>query len=125
VILLAHDAREPADLETPRHPFQCDRANENAGRSILQLCQVAFTDIDWIHLVGLYTANPRQRTASGIGVGSSKADVKRLIPGVKCSHTPDGVICSADSQRGHVQRSTLFGIERGHVSDVFIEMLSV
>lgn len=37
--------------------------------------------------MGLYTTNPTQRTVNGIDVGSSERDLKRLIPGIKCSHT--------------------------------------
>src|SRR5947209_4774077 len=33
----------------------------------------------------LDTTNPKQRTAKGLGVGSSEPAVKRVFPGVQCS----------------------------------------
>jgi hypothetical protein len=37
-----------------------------------------------LRVLALSTTNRSQRTAQGVGVGSSEQDVKRLVPGVRC-----------------------------------------
>lgn len=83
--------------------------------------------LEWLlksqHLTMLLTTNPKERTRAGVGVGSSKRDVKRLVPGVHCATTEPlmaGADCIVSSLAS--KRSTFFSITAGKVDSVMITM---
>jgi hypothetical protein len=54
-------------------------------------------------LIGLWTISKRQKTAQGVGVGSSLSQVKKAYPKVKCVTGPFGpksLICTLKSKLG-------------------------
>jgi hypothetical protein len=74
----------------------------------------------------LYTENPKERTARGVGVGSSEQDVMRLVPGVKCGTTPGlpGTDCFVFADRHGSTYGTDFSIAKnGRVGNVSIDWL--
>jgi hypothetical protein len=73
------------------------------------------------HLTMLLTTNPKQRTRAGVGVGSSKRDVKRLVQGVRCATTEPftpGADCTVTSLA--TGRTTFFSITNGKVDSVMM-----
>ena len=67
----------------------------------------------------LLTISPSQRTASGVGAGSSETAVMRLVPGVHCSPGSQGdVDCTVTS--GHVLTDFQVTTERGFVQSVLV-----
>ena len=74
-----------------------------------------------LKVTSLFTENRKERTANGVGVGSSESAVKRLVPGVDCSTTPDaGTHCLVPSPTS-LTLFTSFHIGSKHkVDDVFI-----
>jgi hypothetical protein len=69
----------------------------------------------------LLTTNPNQRTRAGVGVGSRKRDVMRLVPGVRCA-TTEPFVRGADCIVSALvtNRSTFFSIAAGTVDSVMI-----
>ncbi len=67
-------------------------------------------------LTGVSTTRTSERTAAGIGVGSTEAQVKAKIKGVKCA-TDSGRHCYLGKFRAG-RRVTDFAIKRGKVSRV-------
>ncbi len=51
--------------------------------------------ITWMYesIVRIRTASPQERTSGGIGVGSTKAQVRRLVYGVRCEGSAAAGIC--------------------------------
>ena len=66
----------------------------------------------------LSTLSKLQRTASGVGVGSSETAVMRLVPGVHCSPDSQGAECIVAS--GHVLTDFHVTSRRGLVQYVLI-----
>lgn len=94
---------------------------------------------DWIYpgrklLVGLhngrvvevFTQNPGQKTASGVGVGSSIAAVKSHIKGVRCQHVPNynGQECITMAKHGANDWTSDFHVDKGKVTSVLVNILS-
>ncbi|MEA2233413.1 MAG: hypothetical protein QOD83_3229 [Solirubrobacteraceae bacterium] len=65
------------------------------------------------------TRNARQRTAGGIGVGSTDADVRGGVRGARCGATADVQFCRVGSIRPG-RRSTTFQIQQGRVVTVTV-----
>jgi hypothetical protein len=65
------------------------------------------------------TRSPRERTAGGIGVGSTDADVRRRVRGARCAATADVQFCRVGSIRPG-RRSTTFQIQQGRVVTVTV-----
>jgi hypothetical protein len=77
-------------------------------------------------LHAIFTENPRQRTKSGVGVGSTQHDVMRLVPGVQCSTTPGqpGADCLVSATRNGKKYFTDFSIGgNGRVRNVLVDWL--
>jgi hypothetical protein len=65
------------------------------------------------------TNSPLERTAAGVGVGSSEAKVKSGVPGVKCATLSGARQCVIGVFKpGRVV--TVFQIEKGHVGTVVV-----
>lgn len=65
------------------------------------------------------TKSPLERTAGGVGVGSSEAKVKSGVPGVKCATLSGARQCVIGVFKpGRVV--TVFQIAKGHVSTVVV-----
>jgi hypothetical protein len=78
------------------------------------------------HVVQVFTMNRSQKTAGGIGVGSTKAAVLSHIKGVQCQHVPGftGQECITAVRRGAKEWTTDFHINNGHVSSVLVNIFS-
>lgn len=79
------------------------------------------------HVLEVFTANPSQKTGSGVGVGSSEAAVKSHIRGVTCAHVPPytGQECVVGVRHGSSTWATDFHIgPKGHVQNVLVNILS-
>lgn len=74
----------------------------------------------------VFTQNPGQKTASGIGVGSSIAAVKSHIKGVRCQHVPNfmGQECITVAKHGANEWTSDFHVDNGKVSSVLVNILS-
>src|SRR5947209_5999653 len=78
-------------------------------------------------VVEVYTKNPSQKTASGIGVGSSQAAVKSRIKGVKCQHVKgfSGQECIVLTAHGVKEWTTDFHLgPNGHVQSVLVNIFN-
>lgn len=90
-----------------------------------------FREIDWFYdrrdlmvsfkertrrVVSLVTTNPRERTASGVGVGSTEEEVVAGVPRVSCSTRRGRRFCAVFGAAA----ATFFGIEAGRVEVVTI-----
>lgn len=67
-------------------------------------------------VVYLATENPRERTASGVGVGSTEQEVLAGVPGTACETFRGRRVCSVHTRRA----GTIFGVEAGVVEHVAI-----
>ncbi len=79
------------------------------------------------HVVEVFTENKSQRTASGIGVGSSIASVTSHIKGVTCQHVPPhpGQECIVGVRKGANDWTTDFHVgPGGHVQSVLVNILA-
>ena len=79
------------------------------------------------HVVQVYTQSRKQRTAGGIGVGSSRAAVKARIKGVMCTHVKhySGQECVTSARHGAVYWTTDFHVgPKGHVTSVLVNVFS-
>ena len=65
-------------------------------------------------VVSLFTDNPRERTPTGVGVGSTEEQVLAGVPGVRCSDFRGARLCGVYG----VTAATIFGLEAGRVIDV-------
>jgi hypothetical protein len=77
------------------------------------------------HVVEVFTQNRKQRTASGVGVGSSRAAVKAHVKGVTCTHVTgfSGQECITSVRHGSVYWTTDFHVgPKGHVSSVLVNI---
>jgi hypothetical protein len=96
--------------------------NHDSGRTLWFYYNRVLITFNGKHrAVGLYTESRAQRTANGLGVGSTKAAVKRLVPGVQCSSNAPlpGVDCIVIDFGRRV--STDFSIgKKGHVTGIGI-----
>ena len=74
----------------------------------------------------VFTQNPSQRTASGIGVGSTIAAVKSHIRGVRCQHVSGfpGQECITMTKHGANDWTSDFHVDNGKVSSVLVNILS-
>ena len=80
------------------------------------------------HVVTVFTENPAQKTASGIGPGSKESAVKARIKGVKCQHAKGfpGQGCITISRHGATDWVTDFHIgTNGRVKSVLVTILPV
>jgi hypothetical protein len=71
----------------------------------------------------LLLSSPSQRTASGVGVGSSETAIMRLVPGVHCSPNSErsqGIECIAAA--GHTVTDFHVTTRRGLVQTVLITL---
>src|SRR4051794_39359641 len=67
----------------------------------------------------MLTRNPRERTANGVGVGSTEAQVITGVGHASCEANPPGRgrVCMVESRHAF----TIFGLDNGTtVSDIFI-----
>lgn len=77
------------------------------------------------HVVQVFTQNRKQRTASGLGVGSSRAAVKARVKGVTCTHVTgfSGQECITSVRHGSAYWTTDFHVgPNGHVSSVLVNI---
>jgi outer membrane protein assembly factor BamE (lipoprotein component of BamABCDE complex) len=70
-------------------------------------------------VVIISTRNSRERTATGIGVGSTDADVLRRVAGARCATKADVRFCRVGSIRPG-RRSTTFQIQQGRVVTITV-----
>lgn len=78
-------------------------------------------------VIEVFTVNPAQRTAGGIGVGSSQAAVMSHIKGVQCVHVPtyQGKECVVSVRHGAFDWTTDFHLgPGGHVQSVLVNILN-
>ncbi|MDP8943997.1 MAG: hypothetical protein M3N16_07745 [Actinomycetota bacterium] len=67
-------------------------------------------------VVSLVTSNPRERTASGVGVGSTEQEVVAGVPGATCSTRENRRFCAVFGATA----ATFFNLEAGRVETVVI-----
>lgn len=69
----------------------------------------------------LFTRNRSERTAGGIGVGSTRQQVQKAFPGANCTHSG----CIVLSQLAGKTYGTDFGLDgSGRVSSILVSQLS-
>ncbi len=76
-------------------------------------------------VVLVFTQNRKQRTTSGVGVGSSRTAVRARIRGVQCVHVKhySGQECVTSVRHGSVYWATDFHIGlNGHVASVLVNI---
>jgi hypothetical protein len=72
----------------------------------------------------IWTTSARQRTAKGVGPGSSLRRVKHAYPTAKCDREPKGKqLCTLASHRRHHTIKTAFLLRGGHLR--LVEIYSV
>jgi hypothetical protein len=71
-----------------------------------------------LSLAGITTFSRRQRTESGIGVGSTEAELTREIDGADCGETDPGERWCTVGGGGRDAAQTVFVLRRGKVTEV-------
>lgn len=81
------------------------------------------------HVVEVYTQSRSERTASGIGVGSTEAAIKAHVKGVKCQPVHisgfNGRECITAARHGASDWTTGFRLSKDHVLDVLVAIFPI
>jgi hypothetical protein len=101
-------AQVRALLGAPKH-IQTGR-NDFGRYTIFRYPRVSVTFQSGAKVTGMRTSSPLERTATGVGVGSSRAKVKAGVPGARCQSqqcvvgrfTPGSVVTSFILAHGRV-----------------------
>lgn len=95
-------------LGTPQH-IQTGR-NDFGRYTTFRYARVSVTFQSGVKVTGMRTSSPLERTATGVGVGATRAKVKSKVPGARCGpqqcvvgrFTPGSVVTSFILKRGRV-----------------------
>ena len=93
--------------------------NEFGAYTVFRYRQVTVTFQGNAGATGLTTASRAQRTRKGVGVGSTEAQVKRGVRGVRCTTTASLRHCTLGRELPG-RRVTDFVLRRGHVVRVVV-----
>lgn len=68
---------------------------------------------DELTLGGIFTTSPRERTKSGVGVGTSEAVLRKKVSGLDCNPEPNWCSLGDSTQ-------TIFALKSGRVREAWI-----
>lgn len=104
---------KPAKVKISSRDFL--RIREYRFRGGIRVFFVGDEDVTSVETTGL-----GDRTATGIGVGSEEAAVKRKVPGVRCETIEASRFCETGDTSEAGERGTRFYIKKGRVSRVSV-----